>query len=49
MWRLQNDMAPAARVAPKRDESDDLPVFTEVSIDVRPEPATTAAASLRRF
>jgi len=49
MWRLQNDMAPAARTAPKRDESDDQAVFTEVSIDVRPEPATTAAASLRRF
>jgi twitching motility protein PilU len=49
MWRLQNDMAPAARVAAKRDESDDVAVFTEVSIDVRPEPATTAAASLRRF
>ena len=49
MWRLQNDMAPAARVAAKRDESDDQAVFTEVSIDVRPEPATTAAASLRRF
>ena len=49
MWRLQNDMAPAARIAPKRDESDDQAVFTEVSIDVRPEPATTAAASLRRF
>jgi len=48
MWRLQNDMAPTARVAAKRDESDEA-VFTEVSIDVRPEPATTAAASLRRF
>ena len=49
MWRLQNDMSPVARVAAKRDESDDQAVFTEVTVDVRPEPATTAAASLRRF
>ena len=49
MWRLQNDMTPVSRVVAKREETDDLPVFTEISIDVRPEPATTAAASLRRF
>jgi len=49
MWRLQNDMSPVSRVVAKRDESEDEAVFTEVSIDVRPEPATTAAASLRRF
>ncbi|MDP9045041.1 MAG: PilT/PilU family type 4a pilus ATPase [Pseudomonadota bacterium] len=49
MWRLQNDMAPVSRLVTKREESDDLPVFTEITMEVRPEPATTAAASLRRF
>ena len=49
MWRLQNDVAPISRLAAKRDEQDDHAVFTEVTIDVRPESPTTAAASLRRF
>jgi twitching motility protein PilU len=49
MWRLQNDMTPVSRVVPKRDEQDDKAVFTEVTMEVRPEPATTAAANLRRF
>ncbi len=49
MWRLQNDMAPVSRAAPKREEQDDQATFTEVTIDVRPEPATTTTASLRRF
>ncbi|HEY9238812.1 MAG TPA: PilT/PilU family type 4a pilus ATPase [Burkholderiaceae bacterium] len=49
MWRLQNDMTPVSRIAPKRDESDDQASFTEITLDVRPEPASTSAASLRRF
>ena len=49
MWRLQNDVAPISRLAAKREEQDDHAVFTEVTIDVRPESPTTAAASLRRF
>ncbi|MDE2297548.1 MAG: type IV pili twitching motility protein PilT, partial [Burkholderiales bacterium] len=49
MWRLQNDVAPISRLVAKRDEQDDHAVFTEVTIDVRPESPTTAAASLRRF
>ena len=49
MWRLQNDVAPISRLTAKRDETDDHAVFTEVTIDVRPESPTTAAASLRRF
>jgi twitching motility protein PilU len=48
MWRLQNDMAPVARIAAKREEEDQA-VFTELTVDVRAEPATTSAASLRRF
>ena len=49
MWRLQNDTAPVSRIAPKREEADDVPLFTETTIDVRPEPITTASASLRRI
>ena len=50
MWRLQNDMTPISRLAPKKDEAgDDQPSFTEITLDVRPEPATTASAALRKF
>jgi twitching motility protein PilU len=49
MWRLQNDMAPVSRVAAKREEQDDVAVFTEFSLDVHPDSPTTAAASLRKF
>ena len=49
MWRLQNDMAPVSRIVVKREEQDDQATFTEITVDVRPEPATTATASLRRF
>src|ERR1700709_2671670 len=37
MWRLQNDMAPVSRAVPKREEQDDQAVYTEITIDVRPE------------
>ena len=49
MWRLQNDMAPVSRIAPKRDEADDKAVFTEMTLDVRPDAATTLSATLPRF
>jgi twitching motility protein PilU len=49
MWRLQNDMTPVSRIVQKREEQDDQPSFTDITLDVRPEPATTTSASLRRF
>ena len=49
MWRLQNDVTPVSRVVAKRDEPEDQAVYTEVTVEVRPEAATTASASLRRF
>ena len=49
MWRLQNDMSPVSRITPKRDDSDDKPVFTEMTLDVRPDAATTTSATLPRF
>ena len=42
MWRLQNDMAPVSRQTPKKEENDDGPSFTEITLEVRPpapEPA----------
>ncbi len=38
MWRLQNDMTPVSRLmTPKKEESDDQPSFTEITLDVRVE------------
>ena len=48
MWRLQNDMTPVSRLAPKR-EGNDQPVGPEIPRDVRPESPTTASAGLRKF
>ena len=41
MWRLQNDMSPVSRITPKKEENDDQPTFTEITLDVRPEPASS--------
>ncbi len=49
MWRLQNDMSPVSRINAKREEQDDQPSFTDITLEVRPEPMSTTAASLRRF
>jgi len=34
MWRLQNSMEPVSRLTPKKDEADDKPTFTEITLDV---------------
>ena len=41
MWRLQNDMSPVSRITPKKEENDDQPTFTEITLDVRPEPVSS--------
>ncbi|HEY2928264.1 PilT/PilU family type 4a pilus ATPase [Piscinibacter sp.] len=46
LWRLQNDMSPISRVTPKKEESDDQPTFTEITLDVRPDEITTRGATL---
>ena len=43
LWRLQNEMAPISRVSPRREESD-AAVFTDISIEVRPEETAAAKA-----
>ena len=47
LWRLQNDMTPVSRVAPKKEESE-AAVFTELTIEVRPDDPRTAAPAPRR-
>jgi twitching motility protein PilU len=42
LWRLQNEMAPISRISPKREESD-AAVFTDLTIEVRPEEPPPAA------
>jgi len=49
MWRLQNDMSPVSRIVPKKEESDDQPTFTEITLDVRPDELSTRAATLTKY
>jgi twitching motility protein PilU len=44
LWRLQNDSAPISRVAPKREETDTA-VFTDITLDVRPEDTSVPQAT----
>ncbi len=39
MWRLQNDMEPQSREAPKKEEAPDseMATFTEITLEVRPD------------
>jgi twitching motility protein PilU len=46
LWRLQNDMSPVSRIPVKKEESDDQPTFTEITLDVRPEGASTMSGLL---
>jgi twitching motility protein PilU len=49
MWRLQNDMSPVSRLVQKKEESDDQPTFTEITLDVRPDDHTTRSAPLTKY
>ncbi len=42
LWRLQNEMAPISRAAPRREEPD-AASFSELTIEVRPEEVPVAA------
>lgn len=37
MWRLQNDMTAQSKATPKKEEVDDGPSFTEITLEVREE------------
>ncbi|HET7865409.1 MAG TPA: PilT/PilU family type 4a pilus ATPase [Burkholderiaceae bacterium] len=46
MWRLQNDMSPVSRQTPKKEENEDGPSFTEITLEVRPPPPDNAGFGL---
>ncbi|ODU08202.1 MAG: type IV pili twitching motility protein PilT [Rubrivivax sp. SCN 71-131] len=43
LWRLQNDLQPASRVTPKKEEEPDQASFTEITLDVRPDDGAAVA------
>jgi twitching motility protein PilU len=49
MWRLQNDMSPVSRAVQKKEESDDQPTFTEITLDVRPDEMSTRNSTLTGY
>jgi twitching motility protein PilU len=49
MWRLQNDTSAVSKIVQKKEEPDDQPSFTEITIDVHPEEVATLSPNIRRF
>jgi twitching motility protein PilU len=49
MWRLQNDTSAVTKIVQKKEEAEDQPSFTEITIDVRPEEVATLSPNVRRF
>ena len=49
LWRLENDMDPVSRIAVKKDDSDDQPTFTEITLDVRPDNPSTRGSTLNKY
>ncbi len=45
----ERHLAGLARAPAKKEETDDQPSFTEITLDVRPEEHSTMSGSLRRF
>lgn len=46
MWRLQNDMSPVSRQTPKKEEVEDGPSFTEITLEVRSSNENTGFGAL---
>ena len=49
MWRLQNDMDPVSRLQPKKEEVDDQPTFTEITLDVPSDDGRNSGFRATRF
>jgi twitching motility protein PilU len=47
MWRLENDMAPVSRLVAKKEDNNEAAIYTEMSMEVRPDDFSTRAGSLR--
>jgi twitching motility protein PilU len=46
MWRLQNDSGSQSKLLPKKEEKDDGPSFTEITLDVRDDTRRTSFGAL---
>ena len=46
MWRLQNDLTPASRASTRKEDADEQPVFTNITLDVRPGEVPSVARSV---
>ena len=49
MWRLQNDTVTPSKATPKKDEVDDGPSFTEITLEVRNDERTTSGYGTTGF
>ncbi len=49
MWRLENDVAPASRLVAAKEDTNDEASFTEITLDVPPEPRSTRSVPLTGF
>jgi twitching motility protein PilU len=47
MWRLENDMTPVSRLVAKKEDNQEAAIYTEMSVEVRPDDFTTRAGTLR--
>ncbi|MGA0610988.1 PilT/PilU family type 4a pilus ATPase [Caldimonas sp. KR1-144] len=47
MWRLQNDTSSQSKLMPKKEEKEDGPSFTEITLEVRPDDRRTNFGSLQ--
>ncbi|MBA3590431.1 ATPase, T2SS/T4P/T4SS family, partial [Methylibium sp.] len=46
MWRLQNDTTAQSKLVPKKEEKDEGPSFTEITLEVRPDDRRTNFGAL---
>ncbi len=49
MWRLQNETTSPAKATPKKEEVDDGPSFTDITLEVRSEERTTSGYGTTGF
>jgi twitching motility protein PilU len=49
MWRLQNETTAPAKATPKKEEVDDGPSFTDITLEVRSEERTTSGYGTTGF
>ncbi len=43
LWRMQNELQPVSRIAPKKEEPEEQASFTEITLEVRPDDGAPVA------